>query len=480
MKSHLKQIKIIVCRFLEATKEVKDNSHIATKQSRSSKIARSDLSMRRTGVLLIFTVFFIMGCNNHELNKEQERPVKVELKKEANGYQLYIEGEPFYIKGAGHQGTNSYSVAKNGGNAIRTWSTGDENITGQQILDEAHKNGLMVCLGIALAKERHGFDYDDPVAVQRQFEFAKSEVLKYKDHPALLAWGLGNELNLNYSNVKVWDAVNDISLMIKELDPNHLTTTMLAGAAPDVVRTVMERCPSLDFLSFQLYKSIANLSGFIAESGYDGAYVVSEWGVTGHWESTLTEWGRPVEENSHQKAMDYKERYEKVIAADAYHCIGSFVFLWGQKQERTPTWYGMFLESGEKTESVDVMQFLWTGLWPNNRSPQLHSFKLDGKTAFDNVYLTPGYHFTAEVQATDPDNDPLTYHWEIIPEVPEHHQSDGGDFEPRPATVFSMDSDENSISITAPAKSGDYRLFVYVFDGHQNAATANIPFYVRD
>lgn len=406
-------------------------------------------------------------------------PKKVELKKESFGYQLYVNGEPYYMKGAGFEGSDPSSVAKFGGNTIRTWRPGDEFITGGQKLDAAHESGLMVVLGLDIGRERHGFDYDDEAAVKKQLEATREIVMKYKDHPALLAWGIGNELNLRYTNKKVWDAVNEISEMIKEIDPNHLTTTMIAGASPEVVQAVSERTPSLDFLSFQLYGSINKLPGYIAESGYEGAYAMTEWGVTGHWEVPLTAWNRPIEENSHIKAMAYKERYEKFIAADTYHCIGSFVFLWGQKQERTPTWYGMFLKSGEKTESVDVMQYLWTGSWPENRAPQLQHFLINGLTAYDDVYLSPAEQFEAEVLATDPDGNALTYKWEILPEVPLDQQSDGGDFEPRPTTFFSMDSTNYRININAPEIPGEYRLFVYVFDGNKSAATANIPFYVR-
>jgi hypothetical protein len=405
--------------------------------------------------------------------------MKVELKKEADGYKLYCDGEPFFIKGAGLEGGDMEALASHGGNAMRTWRTDNRFRTGQEVLDLAHANGLKVCMGLEIARERHGFDYDDEQAVAEQLEYARGEVLKYRDHPALLAWGIGNELNLHYTNPKVWDAVNEIAAMIHELDPNHPTTTMFAGAGKREVEYVMERCPEIDFLSFQIYGDIMNLPRYIKESGWEGAYIISEWGATGHWEVGRTEWDSPIEQTSHEKALAYRERYEKVILSNPQQCIGSFVFLWGQKQERTPTWYGMFLESGENTESVDVMQYVWTGEWPENRSPQLMSFLLNGKTAYGNVYLSPGGTFDAVATATDPDGDELEYAWEIIPEVPEHKQSDGGDFEERQETVFKERTTENIITAAAPEKEGAYRLFVYAFDGHNNAATANIPFYVK-
>jgi hypothetical protein len=426
----------------------------------------------------ILLLLAVAACDNLK-NENKMKPAKVELIKESVGYRMYVNGEPYYMKGAGFEGSDPSSVALYGGNTIRTWRTGDEFLSGKEILDSAHENGLMVVLGLDVARERHGFDYDNEQDVKKQFERIKQEVLKYRDHPALLAWGIGNELNLRYTNNKVWDAVNDISLMIKEIDPYHLTTTMLAGAAPDVVNAVAAQCPSLDFISFQLYGSIEKLPGYLAATDYQGAYALTEWGVTGHWEVPQTAWERPIEENSHSKAMAYKQRYQNYIAADSARCIGSFVFLWGQKQERTPTWYGMFLESGEKTESVDVMQFVWTGKWPENRAPQLQNFYLNAKEASHNIVLDPSQMIEASVQATDPNGDALTFHWEILPEVQREKQSDGGDFEPRPKTIFSEKSATNSLAITAPATPGEYRLFVYVHDGKNNAATANIPFYVK-
>jgi len=427
-------------------------------------------------ILLLLT---LVGCNIKNSSDQKTGPVKVELKKEAAGYQLYCDGEPFYIKGAGLEGGNIAELSARGANALRTWRTDNHIMTGQQVLDEARKNGLMVCMGIEIGRERHGFNYDDVDAVKKQFDYAKGEVMKYKGHPALLAWGIGNELNLNSSNLKVWDAVNEIAEMIHDTDPNHPATTMLAGAGKNTVQAIMNQCPAIYYISFQLYGDIVNLPKYISEIGYEGAYVVSEWGATGHWEVEQTQWGRPIEQTSTEKATAYYQRYQKAIASQPEQCIGSFVFLWGQKQERTPTWYGMFLESGESTESVDVMQYVWTGKWPENRVPVLKSFRLEGKTAYDNVYLDSGKSYNTNVEVEDPENDKITFHWEIIPEVPEHQQSDGGDFEQRQNSVFINNTDEGNITFEAPAGSGAYRLFVYAFDGHNNAATANIPFFIK-
>lgn len=409
------------------------------------------------------------------------KPVKVELKRVNDRYLLYCNGEPFYIKGAGLEFGDMESLARHGGNAFRTWRVDNGRKTGREVLDEASNNGLMVSMGLELGRERHGFDYNDEKAVREQFERIKREVEELKDHPALLIWGVGNELNLRYQNKKVWDAVNDIARMIHETDPYHPVTTMLAGAGKEEISQIIEQCPEIDFLSFQLYGDIVNLPKYILESKWDGAYIVSEWGATGHWEVATTTWGRPIEQTSHEKAMAYKERYEKVIASDPDHCIGSFVFLWGQKQERTPTWYGLFLENGDETETVDVMHFLWNNKWPENRSPVLYSLLLDGKNAYASVELSSGREYTAKVNVTDPDNDPVKYTWSILKEVPHENKSDGGDFEQKTDIVMELKNDEfgEELVFTAP-EAGEYRLFIYAADGQGHAGTANIPFLVKD
>ena len=170
----------------------------------------------------------------------------------------------------------------------------------------------------------------------------------YKDHPALIIWAIGNELNHHATNPKVWDAVNKISKYIHEVDQNHLTTTTLAGIHKGLVDDIKERASDIDLLSVQFYADIVNLPKYIIETGWEGAYMVTEWGATGHWEIGKTAWDKPIENNSSVKADLYLERFNTAIEPYKDQCVGSYVFLWGQKQERTPTWYGMFCQMGKK------------------------------------------------------------------------------------------------------------------------------------
>jgi hypothetical protein len=406
-------------------------------------------------------------------------PAKVELRQVDGRWSLYVNQQPFYIKGAGLEYGDQEKLAAHGANSFRTWSTDNGRDAGKQVLDRALTNGLMVAMGLDVDHERRGFDYNDTNMVAKQFALLKSQVLEYRNHPALLVWVVGNELNFE-KNPKVWDAVNDLSRMIHELDPNHPTTTTLAGFKQETVNLVKTRAPDLDFISFQMYSDIINLPRYLHEAAWDKPYIVTEWGATGHWECGKTAWGAPIENDSTTKADLYEKRFHTVIESDQKLCLGSYVFLWGNKQERTPTWYGMFLSSGEETAPVDVMHHIWTGAWPTNRCPRLEGAWLDGKTAPQNVRLVAGKTYTAKVSASIQDHDVLTYHWEVMHESTETKV--GGDAESKPAPLPGLiaDSATSEISLNAPDKPGPYRLFTYVIDGHGHAAHANIPFYVDE
>jgi hypothetical protein len=405
--------------------------------------------------------------------------IPVEVVRRDGRYTLLRGGEPYAVKGAGLEFGDVESLAAHGGNSFRTWRTDNGRDNGQEVLDRAARAGVTVAMCIEIGRERHGFDYDDEAAAAAQLEYARGEVMKYKDHPALLAWIIGNEPNLGFTNPKVFDAINGISEMIHAVDGQHPTTTALAGFSKELADLIETRSPDLDFVSIQMYGDIVNLPRYLEEIGWEHPYFVSEWGAIGHWEVGKTAWGAPIEQNSSAKADNYLRSREIAIASDPDQVIGSYVFLWGQKQERTPTWYGMFLEDGTETETVDVMHYIWNGAWPANRSPRVEDILLDSRTAHQNPVLIAGENYPASIVASDPDGDALEYRWEIMSES-EATQT-GGDKEEVPESITGLIGDEGpgKVSVTAPAEAGKYRLFVYVYDGQGHAGHANIPFLVE-
>ncbi len=437
--------------------------------------------MKQHSLDQVIIVFFLIAlistgaCQADEPDITAET-VPVTLEQDGEGpFSIYRDGEPYFIKGAGGSSRLDLLV-RSGGNSIRTWRTRDAD----RILDEAHERGLTVMLGVWLQHERHGFDYDDEEAVTRQKEEVRDKILRYRDHPALLAWGLGNEVDLMYTNTRVWHAVEDIAQMVKELDPNHLVTTVVAGINEEKVRLIKEKVPSIDFLSINTYAGLDNLPQRVRETGWNRPYAVTEWGPTGHWQIDRTEWDVPIEQTSTEKSQVYRSRYQNSILADSALCLGSYTFLWGQKQETTPTWYGMFLETGEITEVVDAMHYNWTGEWPEERAPSIRNFTIEGKTAHDNIYLDAGRSYMAAVEGIHPHGQSFEVRWEFLPESTDIGA--GGDPEKRPETIHGLEITQNggNLEFRAPEIPGPYRLFTYLVTDQNRAAVANIPFYVRE
>jgi hypothetical protein len=187
----------------------------------------------------------------------------------------------------------------------------------------------------------------------------------------------------------------------------------------------------------------------------------------------------PIEDTSTQKADLIDKGYEHSIAHQP-QCLGSYIFLWGQKQEKTQTWYGLFLEDGSHVGGVETMQDLWTGKWPEHRAPVITGTIIaklqdsDAERALD--VFSPGARIVCSIKATDPDNDPITTTWELRPDVA-NNPNRGGDFEPAAAPIagaVEQQSAETAV-IRIPEKAGDYRVFVYVHNRYKAVATANLP-----
>lgn len=401
-------------------------------------------------------------------------PVKVEVKEVNGKWSFYRDGKPYEVKGAGGN-DHLRTLVEIGGNCIRTWSTDNA----LEILDAAQAKGLTVMMGLWAQHERHGFDYDDPVKVKAQLDAFRSEVMAIKDHPALLMWGVGNEVDLFYTNTNVWYAIEDIAKMIHEVDPNHPTCTVTAGLDKEEVRLIKERAPSIDVYGINTYGDLGNIKKNIRDYGWTGPYVISEWGPNGHWEVAKTEWNVPIEQSSHEKAIVYEERYRDYIVGDADHCIGSFIFLWGQKQETTATWYGLFSERGETSEVLDRIQNLWTGKAATNKAPILDSCKLNGGTKSENVKVVAGDKMEVVLKVSDPENDRLVVNWLIVPESTDIKSGGDAESAPLPVKRKVTKGSKDAVSIYAPSEDGGYRLFVFVYDGHGHYAYDNIPFWVN-
>ena len=418
--------------------------------------------------IVAFTLFVF--CLSMTTSARSESAVRIV--KTGTGYELQRDGKPYFIQGVG--GDTRLELARTiGGNSVRTW--GGDNQT--EMLDTCQKLGLSVTAGIWLGQPRQGFRYEDQAAVQKQKQSAVAFVHRYKNHPAVLIWGLGNEMEGDGQDPLIWQAIDDAAKAIKQEDPNHPVMTVIAeiGEAGVKVKQFMKYCPHVDVLGINSYAGLGSLPERMKAAGFTRPYIVTEFGPFGFWEVGSTAWKAPVEPSSTEKAQVYRKNYEHSIAGQRGQCLGSYCFHWGQKQEATSTWFGMFLKSGERTESVETMQYLWTGHYPKARCPRIVRIE----TSVAQKTLPPASEQTADAQVEDATPQKRVVRWEVREES--NDRKSGGDREQEPSIVGNciVEATGTHLRFRTPAAPGAYRLFLYIYDDQGNAATANIPFLVQ-
>ncbi len=397
--------------------------------------------------------------------------IPVELRNSEQGWQLFRGGQPYFIRGAG--GTASLKqLAAAGANSVRTWGADDIG----KMLDEAHALGLSVTVGIWLGHERHGFDYSDKSQVSEQLERARQTVLRYKDHPAVLLWGIGNEMEGFEAgdDPAIWSAVNAIAAMVKQLDPAHPTMTVTAEIGGGRVAGVHERCPAIDIHGINSYGGALSLAERYRKAGATKPYILTEFGQPGAWETGKTAWGAPVELTSTQKSDYLRRVYDLAVTGVPGVSLGSYVFNWGFKMEATATWFGMFLDDGSRLGTVDTMTELWSGTPPNNLAPTVKPLVVDGVAA-----VPPGAELRVAAAIADPEGRPVRVRWALRSESSEY--ATGGDFRPMLPDIEGAirKGGVDGAQVRMPREPGAYRLFLYAYDDLGNAATANVPLLVK-
>jgi hypothetical protein len=397
--------------------------------------------------------------------------IRVEVIRSNDGWQLQRDGKPYFIKGGGGGGSKEV-LSQLGGNSFRTWGVGNDTM---KQLDEAQKLGLTVTLGIWLRHESDGMDYHKPEQVAEQFAKAREAILKYKDHPAVLMWGIGNEMEgfKAGDSPAIWAAVEQIAAEAKKLDPNHPTMTVVAEIGGARVKSIHDLCPSVDVVGINSYGGVKTIGERYRKAGGAKPFVITEYGPPGTWECAKNSWGIPLEPSSTRKGEIYREAYQQGVLKPKDLCLGSYVFTWGNKNEATPTWFGLFLPDKTQLEAVHTMAEVWSGKAPQNRCPKINVPKVDNEQA------SPGEVVHATVELNDPDGDPLAVTWVLTGEVKK--RSEGGAKE-KPATTYPaaiVSSDDHQAQVKMPEEAGTYRLFCYARDGHGNGAVANAVLRVK-
>jgi hypothetical protein len=379
---------------------------------------------------------------------------------------LLVDGAPFVPRGASGR-VKLAELKALGANTVRTY--GEEN---DDVIAQAERLGLKVIVGFWLEQPRRGFDYGNRAAVEAQLSRLRATVLRHKDSPALLMWGLGNEVEAELTDDRqVWPAIEEAARLVKSLDPHHPTMAVLAEAGADKVRKLMTIAPHIDVLGINSYgDAIPSVPERVRAQGWHGPIVLTELGAAGQWQTGTVPWGAALEPTSTEKAA----RLRGYLHESDRQGLGQILFFWGQKQEVTPTFHSLLLPSGEWIEASEVMAETWNGTTPDgNHAPRISSLAFRGANIWSQA--SPG---TVTVAAHDPDGDSLAFQWQVMAESTDLRKA--GDAESVPPDRSGTLRGNGASTVEIPhLPPGNYRLFVTVRDGRGAAATGNLPFQVQ-
>ena len=385
-------------------------------------------------------------------------PLDVRIEGAEGRAQLMVNGRPFVVKGAGASLEMLDELAAAGANTVRTWGVGEDTAA---YLDRAHELGLKVVLGIWLRKEEDGFRYDKPADRVSQYLHALDAVQRFRHHPALLMWAVGNEMELGAPDERVWVDVENITRIFKRWDPGRPVMTVVADMWPEKMDAILRRSPSLDLLGINSYDGLPSLHQRMTR--WTKPYLVTEY----HFSNPApieTGFSARLEPDSTTKARSLERNHLRDVMGRPGRSLGGFFFHWSPSTTQTASVHSPFLRTGEKLEAVDVLTRLWGGSKPDNAAPTLASA------------TTQDSGRTWKVAMTDPDRDPVVMNWEVISE--EHSRRFVGDFEQK-MPIVRTGTTSGEVKLPADLADGSHRIFVIGRDGRGGAAVWNAPYLVR-
>ena len=311
------------------------------------------------------------------------------IKKIDNAWTLMVDQKPFEVKGVtfGYdkdvENYESYfkDLKSLGVNTVRLWATNENT---NKLLDVAHSYEIKVMVGIWMRHGRPGMEDDDSFnyledtqGMEAMFTNAIQTVEKYKNHPAVLTWGIGNEVYLNIATDVEKEAYSKllerICSRIKKLDANHPITSVEAWTFG--LDWWQKLVPSIDIYGLNSYGPGAGLlASEVAKRGIDKPYVITEFGVTGEWDIKELKHGIKMEPSDAQKYDAIVTGYREWIK-NKPACLGVYIFHYASSNDFISPWL-LTHYNGMYRPQYWAIREAFTGSKPINNVPVIETLEL--------------------------------------------------------------------------------------------------------
>lgn len=402
----------------------------------------------------------------------------VKIVKKAGAYQLLVNGKETVINGigcglaSGTSNENYLAMAKEtGANTVRTWGI-DQGT--QAYLDEAHRQGLFVNAGLWLnpVSDDCTFSYITDKEYQTN---ARHQILdyvkKFKDHPAVILWNLGNEVfhftKDEDERIGFAKFLNKLIKDIKKIDPRH--PVVYASAGTSGLDYIIKHVPSLDIFGMNLYGAYAASLYQCRKRKLNKPVLITEFGPVLPFETYQDANGMPVEPNDHVKAMMYRNALTEIrIKSYRDMLIGVFAFHLGETTQDSLTWWNV------NFRDLRLAPFgqLARTFKPESEAmvfPRIRSFKVSKISE-----LEPGEWISVSMEANYPD--PLKLQYEYFCSTSHLGVLQYFVNTRIPVNVRGSGS---RVEVQAPTNTGTFRLYGLVQDDSGNAAIQNVSLSIE-
>lgn len=268
------------------------------------------------------------------------------------GRELFVNNSSFTIKGVCYSPTpvgssvdegyswwedentykNDFPMIKSlGANTIRSF---DSTKATKSALDEAQKNNLYIIMGYWV---KPGEDFSNTSIRNNLKTNFLNIISQWKNHPSILMWSFGNEVYPGGAGTDAqkwyswYSLVNEVAKAAKEIDPDHLLTTVNADVwtiGVEEYGSDDKTMSSLDCWSVNLYLGLDFKDRFARFSSTSTKpLLISEFGADAYDSVNNIE-------NQTKQAEYIKSQWkdiEKNLTAFGGVCIGGSVFEWSDE-----------------------------------------------------------------------------------------------------------------------------------------------------
>jgi len=396
-------------------------------------------------------------------------------------WELLVDGKPYEVKGVtfGYDSDiDNYDAHFKdlkflGVNTIRTWAT-DNNTN--KLLDAAHENGMKVMVGIWMRHGRPGMEDDDSFnylentkGKEAMYINALNIVDAYKNHPAVLTWGIGNEVYLNTATdeekIAYSQLLERICSTIKKKDPSHPITSVEAWTFG--LDWWQKYVPSLDIYGLNSYGPGANLlANELDKKGVDKPYILTEFGATGEWDIKQEINGVKAEPSDNQKYDAIANGYKNWIQNKPAN-LGVFVFHYANGSDFIAPWLFTHYKNMTRPQYWAIRE-AYTGNKPINAVPEIKTLELpDSK-------FKSGTWIPVQLDVLDLENDILNVSFSYNQRTGSRIRRD------QIHTLEYRGEIKNGFEIQLPKEDGAIKVYAIVKDTYNNVGIASTGIIVMD